>query len=83
MPRVRMLGLMRAFVLIRCDVDAVLSAVEEIGGIDGVVRVDAVTGKYDAVAQIEAVSTDEMREVVAGEIHEVEGVAETTTCIAT
>jgi DNA-binding Lrp family transcriptional regulator len=82
-PWVRILSLMRAFVLIRCDVEAVLSAVEEMGEIDGVVRVDAVTGKYDAVAQIEAVSTDEMREVVAGDIHDVDGVAETTTCIAT
>ena len=74
---------MRAFVLIRCDIDTVLSAVEEIDEIGGVVRVDAVTGKYDAVAVVEAESTGEMRDVVAGEIHEKEGVAETTTCIAT
>lgn len=74
---------MRAFVLIRCDIDSVLSAVEEISGIDGVARVDAVTGKYDAVAEIEVEDTDEIRRIVAGEVHETPGVAETTTCIAT
>jgi DNA-binding Lrp family transcriptional regulator len=74
---------MRAFVLIRCEVDAVLSAVERIGGIEGVVRVDAVTGKYDAVAEVEAETTDKLREIVAGEIHRTDGVAETATCIAT
>lgn len=74
---------MRAFVLIRCDVDAVLSAVEKMGGIEGVERVDAVTGKYDAVAVVDVDTTDEVREIVAGKIHSIEGVAETTTCIAT
>jgi len=74
---------MRAFVLIRCDVDTVLSAVDDIEGIDGVSRVDAVTGKYDVVAEIEAGDTDEIRRIVAGEIHETPGIDETTTCIAT
>ncbi len=74
---------MRAFVLVRCDVDSVLSAVDRIGEIENVVRVDAVTGKYDAVAEIEVGGTDEIRELVAGEIHAVDGVDETATCIAT
>ncbi|MCX2819373.1 Lrp/AsnC ligand binding domain-containing protein [Haladaptatus sp. F3-133] len=74
---------MRAFVLIRCEVDSVLSAVEEIDALEGVARVDAVTGKYDAVAEVDVEDTDEIRRIVAGEIHEAPGVAETTTCIAT
>jgi DNA-binding Lrp family transcriptional regulator len=74
---------MRAFVLIRCEVDYVLSAVESIDEIDGVVRIDAVTGKYDAVAEVEVEDSDEIREIVAGEVHAVEGVEETATCIAT
>lgn len=74
---------MRAFVLIRCEVDAVLSAVDRIGDIEGVVRVDAVTGKYDAVAEIEVDDTEKIKSIVAGEIHAIDGVAETATCIAT
>jgi len=74
---------MRAFVLVRCDIDSVLTAVEEMSGIDGVVRVDAVTGKYDAVVEIDAEDTDEIRRIVAGGVHDTPGVAETTTCIAT
>ena len=74
---------MRAFVLIRCEVDSILSAVEQINEVDGVTRVDAITGKYDAVAEIEVNDTDEIRRIVAGEVHEAPGVAETTTCIAT
>ena len=74
---------MRAFVLIRCEVDSVLSAVDKIGDIEGVVRVDAVTGKYDAVAEVEVDGTDKIKGIVAGDIHAIDGVAETTTCIAT
>ncbi|MDZ7689112.1 MAG: Lrp/AsnC ligand binding domain-containing protein [Halobacteriales archaeon] len=74
---------MRAFVLIKCEVDSVLSAVEEMEAIEDVIRVDAVTGKYDAVTEIDASDTDDLRNVVAGEIHSIDGVAETTTCIAT
>jgi len=83
MYRGRVARPMRAFVLINCDVDAVLSAVEEIRAIDGVASVDPVTGKYDAVAEINVDGTDEIREIVAGEVHETDGVAQTTTCIAT
>lgn len=74
---------MRAFVLIRCEIDTVLSAIDEIREIEGVTTVDAVTGKYDAVAQIETEDTDEIRRIVAGDVHDAPGVAETTTCIAT
>jgi DNA-binding Lrp family transcriptional regulator len=74
---------MRAFVLIRCEIDEVLSAVDELEEIDGVARVDAVTGKYDAVAEIDVEDTDEIRRIVAGEVHDTYGVIETTTCIAT
>ena len=74
---------MRAFVLIRCEVDSILTAVEEISKIDGVTRADAVTGKYDAVVEIDVEDTDEVRRIVAGEVHDTPGVAETTTCIAT
>lgn len=74
---------MRAFVLIRCEVDSVLSAVESIGEIDGVVRIDAVTGKYDAVAEVDVEDSDGIRGIVAGEVHAVEGVKDTATCIAT
>ncbi len=74
---------MRAYVLIQCDVDSILDAVDEIRELDGVARVDAVTGKYDAVAEVDVDDTDEIRGIVAGEIHETSGVADTTTCIAT
>jgi len=74
---------MRAYILIQCDVDSILDAVDEIRGIDGVARVDAVTGKYDAVAEVDVDDTDEIRSIVAGRIHETPGIADTTTCIAT
>jgi len=52
-------------------------------GIEGVVRVDAVTGKYDVVAEVTAEEAEELRDVVAGEIHAIDGVSDTATCIAT
>jgi len=74
---------MKAYVLIRCEIDSVLDAVDEIGAIEGVESVSPVTGKYDGVAELHVDSTEEIRDIVAGSVHEAEGVAETTTCIAT
>jgi len=74
---------MMAYVLIRCEIDSVLDAIDEIDAVEGVESVSPVTGKYDVVAELEVDSTEEIRDIVAGDVHRAKGVAETTTCIAT
>ncbi|MFP4632294.1 MAG: Lrp/AsnC ligand binding domain-containing protein [Halobacteriales archaeon] len=71
------------YVLVRCEVDSVLDAVDELDGVDGVVDVNPVTGKYDVIAEIEVDEIDRLRGLVAGRFHDTEGVVDTKTCIST
>lgn len=73
----------RAFVLIRCEIDAVLSTIEAMEDVAAVRHVDPVTGEYDVIAEVEVDEVEELRDIVAGSIHDLFGVEETRTCIAT
>ncbi|MDY6780184.1 MAG: Lrp/AsnC ligand binding domain-containing protein [Halobacteria archaeon] len=73
----------KAYVLVECEVDSVLSAVDDIENAEGVVSVSPVTGKYDMIVEVEVDEVDELRNIVAGDIHDTYGIKETTTCIAT
>ena len=44
--------------------------------------VDRVTGPYDVIAVVEAPDIDAVSDIVASQIHTLEGVVRTTTCIA-
>ncbi|MFB6284614.1 MAG: Lrp/AsnC ligand binding domain-containing protein [Halobacteria archaeon] len=72
-----------AYVLINCSVDSVLPAIDKLREIEAVDTASAVTGKYDVIARVEVGEIEELRDIVAGLIHETPGVEDTTTCIAT
>ncbi len=69
--------------LIDCDVDSVLSVVDEVEAVEDVVDVDPVTGKHDVIARMEVNEVERLRDLVATEIHGSEGVKGTQTCIST
>ena len=48
--------------------------------INGVVRVDAVTGPYDVVVLGEAHSVDELGQMIVSKIQYVPGITRTVTC---
>lgn len=75
--------MVEAYVLIDCGVDSVLSVVEDVSRVEDVVEADPVTGKHDVVARLEVEEVERLRDLVASEIHETEGVEATLTCIAT
>ncbi len=75
--------MVEAYVLIDCEVDSVLSVVEDVSRVEDVVDVDPVTGKHDVVARMEVDEVERLRDLVAREIHDAEGVEATLTCIAT
>lgn len=75
--------MVEAYVLIDCEVDSVLSVVDDVSSVDDVVDVDPVTGKHDVVARLEVDEVENLRDLVAEEIHDSEGVEATLTCIAT
>lgn len=71
----------KAYLLINTEVgrgDAVVSAV---GGLDGVIRVNRVTGPYDVIVTIEVADLHSVGKFVNNSVHTVPGVAKTLTCI--
>lgn len=73
----------RAFVLIDCEIDAVLATIDAIEDVAAVRSADPVTGEFDVIAEVEVDEVEELRDIVAGRIHDLFGVEQTTTCIAT
>lgn len=75
--------MVKAFVLIECEVNSVLPTIDALDELEEVVEASAVTGKYDVVAEIEVGEVHELRDIVTGTVHGIPGVETTTTCIST
>ncbi len=71
----------RAYALVRISPNKVKVVVEEAQKLPGVVTVHAVTGPYDAILSLEATDMKELGKVVLAEIHSLDGVIDTTTCL--
>jgi len=72
--------MVQAYMLIQTEVgmaDAVTKAVAEI---EGVVRVDTVTGPYDVVVLTEAATVDDLEASVVSRVQRVAGITRTLTC---
>ncbi|HVC04084.1 MAG TPA: Lrp/AsnC ligand binding domain-containing protein [Candidatus Acidoferrales bacterium] len=55
---------------------------EELRGKDGIVQVDAITGEYDVIAQIEADDVPGIGRLILDRIQSADGVVKTITCLA-
>ena len=77
--------MMRAYVLIESVVgkaNAVGDGVKQLKFSDAkVVSVDAVTGPFDVIAQLESDDLDKLGRAITDGIQQVEGVQRTTTCL--
>jgi DNA-binding Lrp family transcriptional regulator len=77
---------MKAFVLIETAPGKTKAVKKELsriaGGGEGLAHLDAVTGPYDFIAQIEAASLDAIGRLVTDAIGTIDGVTRTTTCVA-
>ena len=77
---------MKAFVLIETAPGKTKSVKKELSRIAGhgpsLAHLDAVTGPYDFIAQIEGATLDAIGRLVTDEIGVIDGVTRTTTCVA-
>jgi DNA-binding Lrp family transcriptional regulator len=77
---------MKAYVLIETapgKTKAVKKDLTRLGGHgSSLVHVDAVTGPYDFIAQVEGPTLDAIGRLVTDEIGVIDGVTRTTTCVA-
>ena len=72
----------KAYILMNLISTGLPETLKEVRAIKGVNFADAVTGPYDAVAQLEASDMDELGRIVTTKILKVKGVAKTLTCVA-
>ncbi|MDG4829491.1 Lrp/AsnC ligand binding domain-containing protein [Solwaraspora sp. WMMD1047] len=72
--------MVQAYILIQTEVGRARDVAAQIGGIPGVVRVDAVTGPYDVVVLTEAHTVDELGNMIVSKVQLVPGITRTLTC---
>jgi DNA-binding Lrp family transcriptional regulator len=69
-----------AYILIQTEVGKAAQVATEIGGIEGVVSAEDVTGPYDVIARAEAESVDDLGQMVVSRVQMIEGITRTLTC---
>lgn len=72
--------MVRAYILIQTEVGRAREVAGAISQIEGVVRVDAVTGPYDVVVLTEAHNVDELGKMIVSQVQLVSGITRTLTC---
>ena len=74
--------MVHAVVLVKCEIDEIPEAAQQIADIEGVSEVYSVAGEFDLVAIVRVVDHDDLATVIPGGIAKVEGVIRTETLIA-
>jgi DNA-binding Lrp family transcriptional regulator len=69
-----------AYVLIQTEVGKAAQVAEEVGGIDGVVSAEDVTGPYDVIVRAEADTMDDLGRLVVSRVQLIDGITRTLTC---
>ena len=72
----------RAYVLIEVAVGRIKEVAEYLQRVEGIQSADVITGPYDVVAVIDAPDMATMGRLVEREIHILNGVLRTVTCLA-
>ena len=74
--------MVRAYVLMALEPGKVMDVVRRIRQEAGVLQVDAITGEYDAVAQVQADDVKGIGTLIVDHLQGVSGVVRTITCLA-
>lgn len=74
--------MVRAYILMTLEPGQAMDVVKRLRGEPGVLQVDAITGEYDAIAQIQAQSVKEIGTMIVDRIQSFSGVMRTITCLA-
>ena len=71
----------RAYLLIEASAGKGNDILESLLALDVTVQADRVTGPYDVICVMESDDLDTLGEIVRGNVHNVDGVVRTMTCI--
>ena len=72
--------MVHAYILIQTAVGGSVDVAGAIRAVEGVLRVDAVTGPYDVIAMVEARSVDDLGKLVLSQIQQIPNITRTLTC---
>ncbi len=72
----------KAYILIETAVGKSRDVAEALRSLDGIQTVDAVTGPYDIIAVVTAPDLNSIGDMVTGEIHIINGIVRTVTCLS-
>ncbi|MGH8876645.1 MAG: Lrp/AsnC ligand binding domain-containing protein [Stackebrandtia sp.] len=72
--------MVQAYILIQTEVGKARDVALSIIDIEGVVKVDSVTGPYDVVVLTQAHTVDELGKMVVSKVQQVSGITRTLTC---
>jgi DNA-binding Lrp family transcriptional regulator len=74
--------MVRAYVLISATPGKAIDVSSRLKGQDGIIEVDAITGEYDVIAQVQAADIAGIGVLIVEKIQRQEGVFKTITCLA-
>ena len=72
----------KAYILIETAVGKSRDVAEALRALTGVESVDAVTGPYDIIAIVAAPDLNEVGDLVTAQIHTINGIVRTVTCLS-
>lgn len=72
--------MVQAYILVQTEVGMAEQVSKSVADIDGVKRVDTVTGPYDVVVLTEAATVDDLGHHVVSRVQRVAGITRTLTC---
>jgi DNA-binding Lrp family transcriptional regulator len=72
--------MVQAYILVQTEVGMAQEVARAVSKIEGVARVDAVTGPYDVVVLTEADTVDSLGTFVVSRVQRVAGITRTLTC---
>ena len=74
--------MIRAYVLVTASAGRAQHVADALRGKDGIVLVDAITGEYDVIAEVEAEDIAGIGRLVVERVQGASGVLKTITCLA-
>ncbi len=69
-----------AYILIQTEVGKAAEVATAVGGIDGVVTAEDVTGPYDVIARAESEDVDHLGRMVVSKVQLIPGITRKLTC---
>jgi DNA-binding Lrp family transcriptional regulator len=74
--------MVRAYILMTLEPGKAMDVVQRMRKEEGVTQVDAITGEYDAIAQIQAEDVKGIGTLIVDRLQGFSGVVRTVTCLA-